>query len=397
MQDVVIFDGNRRFRDKGTDVILEYGFSNFFSFKEEAVISFRLDANCPASISKGLSYATIMGVKGANGSGKTQLLKGLSFLSHFCTDSFNLKPDELIGIESFYNSKSPTEFFIEFQEKSAVYRYEISLTETEVKRETLFRTVKKRIKLFERIGNTISERTNALEQLDTLKLRKNASIISTGNQYEIKGIQEIYSFFRQIYSNVVYSGHSDSMEMGAVAQYLSTDSSALDFVRTFISECDSGISNITISSYKDKENKDVYFPLFEHEANGIKHHLNDLAESSGTKTLFRWLPLYFIALSLGGVLIVDEMDMNLHPHILPKILQLFLDDEINRSGAQLLFATHDSEILETLGRYRTYLVAKEENESFAYRLDEIPGDILRNDRAIRPVYNSGRIGGVPRV
>jgi hypothetical protein len=43
------------------------------------------------------------------------------------------------------------------------------------------------------------------------------------------------------------------------------------------------------------------------------------------------------------------------------------------------------------------LVNKEDNESFAYRLDEIPGDILRNDRPILPAYNDGKIGGIPKL
>jgi hypothetical protein len=76
---------------------------------------------------------------------------------------------------------------------------------------------------------------------------------------------------------------------------------------------------------------------------------------------------------------------------------LFLDPETNPNNAQLLFTTHDSEILNGLGRYRTYLVNKVDNECFAYRLDEIPGDILRNDRPILPAYNEGKIGGIPKL
>lgn len=379
-------------------MILDFGFSNFFSFKEEARVSFRLDANCPEAISNGRDYATVIGVKGANGSGKTQVLKALSFLHHFCTNSFNFKPDDLISLEPFYESKETTEFFVEFRVEAVTYRYELELTEVEVKREVLFRTTKKKTKLLERLGSQVVYRTSALKQLDALKLRKNASIISTGNQYETPGLREIYDFFDKILSNVVYSGHySELMKTDTVAKFLNGNEPALQFVKGFIEKCDAGISDVKILSYKDKENKETYYPVFEHEADGKKFHLPDVAESNGTTTLFRWLPLYYIALNVGGVLIMDEIDMNLHPHILPKVLNLFLDEKINKHGAQLLFATHDSEVLEMLGRYRTYLVGKEDNESFTYRLDEIPGDILRNDRAIRPVYNSGRIGGVPRV
>jgi hypothetical protein len=43
------------------------------------------------------------------------------------------------------------------------------------------------------------------------------------------------------------------------------------------------------------------------------------------------------------------------------------------------------------------LVNKENTESYCYRLDEIPSDILRNDRLISPAYNQGKIGGVPKI
>ncbi|RLO37994.1 abortive infection protein, partial [Serratia marcescens] len=49
------------------------------------------------------------------------------------------------------------------------------------------------------------------------------------------------------------------------------------------------------------------------------------------------------------------------------------------------------------GKYRTYLVNKEKNESYCYRLDEIKGDILRHGRLISPVYKEGKIGGVPKL
>jgi hypothetical protein len=43
------------------------------------------------------------------------------------------------------------------------------------------------------------------------------------------------------------------------------------------------------------------------------------------------------------------------------------------------------------------VVNKEKSESYTFRLDEIPGDILRNDRPIRAIYDAGKVSGVPRV
>ena len=65
----------------------------------------------------------------------------------------------------------------------------------------------------------------------------------------------------------------------------------------------------------------------------------------------------------------------------------------------MIFTTHNDNIMDIMGKYRITLLNKDKCESYAYRLDEIPGDILnlRNDRSILRVYNEGKIGGVPRL
>jgi AAA15 family ATPase/GTPase len=146
-----------------------------------------------------------------------------------------------------------------------------------------------------------------------------------------------------------------------------------------------------------ENDKTYYFPIFEHDTNASKNTLTYFEQSSGTQELFSILPYYEFVLRTGGVLALDEFDVNLHPHILPLLLELFDNKESNPLNAQMIFTTHHERIIDSMGKYRTVLVNKEKCESFAYRLDEIPGDILRNDRAISPIYNSGKIGGVPRV
>ncbi len=63
----------------------------------------------------------------------------------------------------------------------------------------------------------------------------------------------------------------------------------------------------------------------------------------------------------------------------------------------MIFSTHNAKILDYTKKYRSVLVNKDASESYAYRLDEIPGDIIRNGRSLVSIYNSGKIGGVPRI
>lgn len=381
-------------------MILAFGFRNFFSFREDVEISFRLDANCPEVISKGKDFANVLGVKGANGSGKTQLLKGLSFLCEFCTHSFSAGVEAPLGTSAFFDSIEPSHFFIEFRIKKVEYRYELVCTPVAIVRETLYRTQKKRVKVVERKRNSIDFRIAEFRGLDGIKLRKNASIISTAHQYELPELRQIYDVFDFCETNVSLAGfHHTPREIDFVARFLARtkDKEILPFIINFIRDCDTGVSDIKIQSFIDKDGTEQYFPVFFHGTGGVDKPVAAYAESSGTKALFQMLTSYYLTRKIGGILVVDEFDINLHPDILPRLISLFDDPSKNPYDAQLIFATHDSEVLELLGRYRTYIVAKEENESYAYRLDEIPGDILRNDRPIRPVYVSGRIGGVPRI
>ena len=97
------------------------------------------------------------------------------------------------------------------------------------------------------------------------------------------------------------------------------------------------------------------------------------------------------------MLVIDEFDINLHPDLLPMLVEFFESPQKNIKNSQLMFTTHNSEIMDVLSKYRTVLVNKENNESYLYRLDEIDGDIIRNDRPLSPVYNSGKIGGKPKL
>lgn len=381
-------------------MLLEFGLKNFFCFKEGVSISFELDANCPPSISMGRDFTTVLGLKGANGSGKTHVLKGLAFLAHFCTNSFANKPDETIAISSFFRNKEPSELYAKLRVNDTTYVYEVSLTEKKVVRETIYRrkgAKGRKLKIVERIDDTLSV-GKEFSKLRAMKLRTNASLISTAHQYGFDVLDDLYSSFESTISNVSYSGLAEiPHKISVIAEFLKEQKPTFDFVKKFISSCDTGISNIDIVEVKNEQGEQVQVPVFVHKVDGKEKPITEYTESSGTKALFRNLPSYHLVLATGGLLIMDEFDTHLHPHILPKLIELFLDPKINKRDAQIIFSSHDAEILNVLGRYRTYLVNKVDNESFAYRLDEIPGDVLRNDRPILPAYNDGKIGGIPRL
>ena len=379
-------------------MLLEYGLHNFFAFKEGAVVSFRFDRKAPESVTFGRTCSTVLGVHGANASGKTQLLKALQFLSWFCARSFALKPDSDMPISAFATSGDPSSFYVEFECGETEYRYECSLTRTHVRSEVLYRTRARRIKLFERIDNSITYATRELHALQSLTYRSNVSVIATVNQHQIGMFTDVFDFFSNIDSNVGFTGLYDlHLDISETSRFLHENPACLDRVNSLIAACDTGVKRVVIEHRETEDGRTLHYPTFIHDIDGKDFPVPAATESSGTKRLFQIFPLYLTTLQNGGVLVADEFDLHLHPHLLPAILDHFLDPKKNPKQAQLLLTSHDSNIMNTLGRYRTYVTTKRDNESFAFRLDDVPGDLLRNDRPIAPIYDDGKIGGVPRV
>lgn len=379
-------------------MLFEYGLTNFFSFKEGALVSFRFDKNTPAAVSRGQRCASVLGVHGANASGKTQLLKALQFLSWFCSRSFAIKPDADMPISAFATSEQPSGFYVEFECNDASYRYECEVLRARVCREVLYRTKSRRTKLFERIDNALEHVTREYHALQAINYRSNVSVIATVNQHQLGILDDVYEFFRNIYSNVSFRGLYDlHLDINETARFLHDTPACLERVNALIGECDTGVRRVLIEQRESEDGQCIYYPTFMHDIDGIEFPVPASMESSGTKRLFQVFPLYLSTLENGGVLVADEFDLHLHPHLLPAILDCFLDPVKNPKHAQLLLTSHDSNIMDTLGRYRTYVTTKRDNESFAFRLDDVPGDLLRNDRPIAPIYEASKIGGVPRV
>ncbi|WP_238847870.1 AAA family ATPase [Vibrio fluvialis] len=382
-------------------MLLKYGLRNFFGFREGAEVSFELPASVCSEYPNKDDVSYLLGVKGKNGAGKTNLLKALSFMGDFATSSFSDEPEDTIDIDSYYSNNEPSAFYVEYKMYDVIYRYELECTEQRVLRETLFRKEKRLTKIIERFDNSFETLISELDSVRVVKLRNNASFISTIKHYDLLNIDALahsYSFFNSILSNVhMFGMQTNQPDLSKVSQIYDSNEKYLEFAKNVISNCDTGVDDIKIVQYSTREGVTEYAPLFERKINDKIEALTYFVESSGTKSLYLQLGKYKYILDIGGILVLDEFDINLHPHILPILLNLFTNEETNPKNSQLIFTTHDTEVLDLLGKYRTYFVDKVDNECYSYRLDEIPSDILRKGRSMVPAYNAGKIGGIPRV
>jgi len=121
-------------------------------------------------------------------------------------------------------------------------------------------------------------------------------------------------------------------------------------------------------------------------------------ESDGTKKLFdiAGLLLHALNIEISGLIIIDEIDSNFHPSLLVKIIELFNDPSVNKSNAQLLFTSHDTNLMSPsiMRRDQFYFAEKEENDGTKfYSLADLKG--IRNDADFAKHYLAGFYGGVP--
>lgn len=375
-------------------MFLKYGGRNFYCFKENFEVDLRLNKNCPQDISQGKDYSNVMCIKGANASGKTNALKALSFICDFVDNSFDKKPESKISIESYFNNTDPIFLFCEYRIDNIEYRYELNLSITEVLTEKL---IADSITLFHREKDKILSTNEEYKELKVIpQIRSNASLISIAKQHEINCIKSTIDLFGNTVSNVRHSGFNDLADE-YVHEFYYKNSEALEFTKSLLSSFDTGISDIKIETYTDSEGKDIYYPTFIFNVSDKEESLRLHLQSSGTKRLYHLLAFCYVVIHMSEGsqyhFIADELDLHLHSKILPEIIKLFENNE----NTQLIFTCQNDHIMDSMGKYRTMFINKEENESYTYRLDELSSDLLRNGRPITPHYASGSIGGVPNL
>ena len=375
-------------------MLLGFGGRNFYSFKEDFDVSLEHKGD-------GLS---ILGIKGANASGKTNAIKALSYIRAFMFDSFSqFQPEDGMLANPFFDNQNNIELYIHFKIENIEYKYEIEFTKDQLKKELLSRRDNRWNPIVTREGDNLTKCIKELDELKTINFnRTNVSIISLAHQYGLTALTNFYNFAENIASNVNIQGKMTNndhfMDYREISKVYFDNPRLTNAVVMFLKKADTGISAIEIIKSEDKITKKlIYEPLFHHKVDDKVYKLQYIEESNGTRLLYRQLGTYLTVLELGSIVAYDEFDIGLHPDLSLMIIDLFENKELNKNGAQLILTSHHSEVIDKLGKYRLVFVNKKDNESYLYRLDEIPGDILRPDRSIMPAYNSRKIGGRPEV
>lgn len=386
-------------------------FSNFYSFAEEARIDFSLSKKpTPSGFdidTAGVRLNKVIAVVGPNGSGKTQLIKPLAFLKWFICDSFlQGDPDQDVVYSPHMLHKEEDTFLeIDFFLLGVEHRYQLVMNSGRVLSEVLLsRTSTQFSYLFRRErsadGFTFKQKGFPFPRSQAESLRDNTSILAAAHSYDIKEARPFIEYFRRIVSNVASLGRQH-FQRGAVVRtaerYAGLPALSTRMVKA-MREFDLGLSDVTIRKLEvvteDGLTTSVHMPFGVHESSsGEQFELSFLEESSGTQSAFVLLDYLLSALEHGGLAVVDEIDNDLHPHLMPHIIDWFRFEHSNPHQAQLIFTCHTPEVLNRLQKHQVYLCEKVDQCSTAWRLDEVIG--LRADDNLYAKYMAGALGAVP--
>lgn len=415
-------------------MLLQFNFKNYMSFQEEASFDFTATkitefSNHIATVGRE-KVLPISVVYGANASGKSCFYKAFEYMHRYVACSFafgdsDLRekrkkfPKPLPFLKSTNATKEPSMFevyFIDSEEEGAkTYHYGFTVGSTGIEEEWLnYRSKSSRgdfKKIFYRNrGEGILDLSGIdKKSQENLKIAlfDETLVVSLGSKLKVKKLQHIRDWFLsnefvdfgQPIENLVLSkqmpAHFADNEkvQEQVAHYLHAfDKSIVGFdVQERGSDEDENSKRYKISGiHKIKDSEESVSIPFQFE-------------SAGTQKMFALYPFLQAALQNGGVLFVDELNARLHPLLVRNFIIAFLNPEVNKNHAQLIFTSHDSWQLNNniFRRDEIWFTEKDENQaSVLYSLadfEDEEGTKIRKDENHEKNYLIGKYGAIPTL
>jgi hypothetical protein len=430
-------------------MLIEFSVGNYRSFKETVTFSMvaskvtakdkKLDDNNVFNIDNELSLLKSAAIYGANASGKSNLAVALCFMQWFVLNSSKeTQVAEVIDVEAFRLSTEtvgePSFFEIVFLLDGKRYRYGFEVDTQQVVSEWLFYVPKTReTKLFVRELDRfeLSKRFKEGQGI-TDKTRNNALFLSVVAQFNGEIAKKILLWFSRTLN--VISGLDDKTYRSYTVGYFDNKQYSADIIQ-FINKLDLGIDNIQIEKTPITEvsltkvlgelsrrksllrspeiTLETELPSQETSITAVKtvHRKYDTEgkqislevfdldkqESEGTKKLFAFAGPILDTLRNGKVLVIDELDARLHPLITKAIIALFNSNETNPQNAQLIFMTHDTNLLNNKIFRRDQIWFTEKNKQGATDLYSLVEYKVRNDASFESDYIRGRYGAIPFI
>ncbi|UUV34315.1 ATP-binding protein [Amycolatopsis roodepoortensis] len=420
-------------------MLLRFKVANHRSLRDPTVLTLTrpsLRTNVPMDGNWVGATSRVAGIYGANASGKSTLLHALNFVgeavqysaSHWADGPFPYFP---FALEKKMR-ESDSEYELDIVVNEVRYTYGFQSSHDGISREWLYSYPNQRRKtLFERDpvhdGGYFFGRSLQGENQTVRKLTEPHNLfLSVAGRAKHSTLGKIYEYISHNLRYAAFTHYDQSNRMSLVKRVLE-DKVLLKKTEALLRFADMGIAGIaleneeldarlqevirnfaaslteppdeeTITSTFEELKKQVFFQHFtESGSTPAKLSLDD--ESAGTTA---WLSLSVPALltiEMGGVFLVDELDSSMHTKLCAALISLFKDPDINQTGAQLIFTSHDVSLLGRIGGNvlkpdEVWFTEKTFGATEIFSLHEFQ---TRERDNFEKRYLEGRYGAVPMI
>ncbi|TAK77238.1 MAG: ATP-binding protein [Gammaproteobacteria bacterium] len=397
-------------------MLYKISIENFFSIAEQQELILPVPLNAPdlpcfisSPSDKDIRLPSVVGIFGANASGKSTILRAIVSTALFAIASFDWQAP---GISSFFQpyrqrnwAKKPTKICIEFDSQLALnlptakFRYELhvlhhpdNFLHKTISYEALFYAPKGKFRsLFERqeqvfhFGSDFSISNNDPRKES---IRPDASVISTLAKLNHQPSIHLCKLVSDIQTNSIGFDKIQQSPNQWLLAY-ANDKGCLEQLNKELRRFDVGLEGMTI-----EQGNQGLFAKFTHI--GLDDFIFLQEESAGTRRFIEIFLRLHYALKTGSIAVIDEIDTDLHPLLLPELLRWFNDSDRNHYGAQLLFTAHNPALLDDLEKEQIFFTEKLCGEStHVYGARDIKG--LRREPSLMKKYLAGELGAVPHI
>jgi uncharacterized protein len=417
-------------------MLVEFSVANHLSVRDPVTLSLLASSKVSEYRAQNLialdriSLLRTAAIYGANASGKSNILASLVWMRWFVINSQKeTQAGEPIVVKPFkldvdYSAK-PSHFEAIFLIGGVRYRYGFEVNAKMIVKEWLFRSIKRaESELLVRMGESIDVARGFGEGRDFVdNTRPNALFLSTVASLNGRLAGLIVRWFQRL---VPVHGLNEQQYVAASVEMVK-DSGMRDRFIDMIRKADLGIEDVLVKKADMTLPPDI-LELFSEE--GKKRFVRDFSpvdgvslrsvhtrfkdgrpldtvemdfnseESDGTQKFFSLAGPVLHSLENGCVMIADELEAKLHPLLTRMIVRLFHSPVTNPRNAQLVFATHDANLLQYMQFRRDQIWFTEKTQQQAtdlYSLAEIklPKGKVRKDASYEKDYFKGRYGAVP--
>ena len=370
-------------------------------------------------------------IYGKNASGKSNILRCLYEVVMLVKSSSHSVGEDIIFYDPFLLSvetrTAPICICLEFVGKDNVkYKYDLEFNKTEFLREELVYYPKGKEKLLFTRLSPKGESIHSLRLGQDINVKKfdvfhNQTILSKfGKEVPHELISQVYLFITSIDVVNASSYRRVSNLRNEVSEFLKKNPELKSKMDELIVTSDLGINSLKIEDVEDDafvlptglptEFKNLIIDKFKYSVSG----LHDVYENSEITKTIQTIPLdeeshgtkriYYLggkilkSLERGSVLFIDELETGLHTYLCKLLISLYQDKRINSKNAQLVFTTHDTNLLDRtmFRRDQIWFTEKDcEGKTEFFSLQDF--NDVREDTPFEKWYLAGKFGGIPNV